>query len=278
MTSKILNLNGLHHHVTDQGHGEPVLFLHGFPDSSAIWRNQIPAFVAAGYRAIVPDLRGFGLTDAPPDVADYRVETVLGDLTAILDELGLKSAHVVSHDFGAIVGWHFAALHPQRVERFATLCVGHPNAFFEAGLQQLERFWYILLFQFKGLAEEALTRNDWDLFRQWLRNHRDSNQFIKDLSRPGRLTAALNWYRANLTPEALFGEPTRLANVKAPTLGIWSTGDDYLVENPLARSGLYVDSTWRYERVEASSHFVQVDQPKRVNELLIEHIAGTDRS
>jgi pimeloyl-ACP methyl ester carboxylesterase len=274
VAAKVIKANGLRHHVIDEGNGEPVLLLHGFPDSSLIWRHQIPALTRAGYRVIVPDLRGFGQTEAPAEVEDYRMEKILADVAAILDHLGLNATHLICHDWGAIVGWTFAALQPQRVNRFAALCVGHPNAFFAADIEQFERFWYILLFQFRGFAEEVLERDDWALFRAWLRNHPDGDQFIADLSRPGRLTAALDWYRANLSPKTLFGRPSPLPNVKAPTLGVWSTGDDYLVEAPLLNSGAYVDGSWRYERIEASSHFVQVDQPEQVNRLLLDHLAA----
>ncbi len=276
MAIRIVRANGLKHHVLDEGKGDPVLLLHGFPDSSAIWRHQVPALINAGFRTIVPDLRGFGQTDAPAHEEDYRLDKVLGDIAAILDELGLNKTHLVCHDWGAIVGWTFAALNPQRVDRFAALCVGHPNAFFAAGIQQFERFWYILLFQFRGLAEQVLMRNDWALFREWLRDHPDGDQFIADLSRPGRLTAALDWYRANLSPETLFGQPGPLPNVRSPTLAIWSTGDDYLVESPLLHSDRFVDGSWRYERIEAISHFVQVDQPAKVNHLLIEHLSASN--
>lgn len=276
MSIKNIEVNGLRHQLIDEGRGEAVVLLHGFPDSSAIWRRQIPELVSAGFRTIVPDLRGFGQTDAPARVEDYSLDKIISDVTGILDELGLETPHVVCHDWGAILGWTFAALHPHRVDRFAALCVGHPNAFFKGGIEQLKNFWYILLFQFRGLAEEVLQRDDWALFRQWLQDHPDSEQFIADLSRPGRLTAALNWYRANLSPETLFGRPASLPNVKSPTLAIWSTGDDYLVEGPLLNSHEYVDASWRYERVNAASHFVQVDEPDTVNRLLIEHLRTKD--
>lgn len=272
MKERFLNVNGIRHHVLDEGEGKPVLLLHGFPDSSAVWRHQIPALVAAGFRAIVPDLRGFGRTDAPVGQDEYRLEKTLQDVRGILDELGLEQPHLVCHDWGSIVGWHFAALDQSRVDRFVSLCVGHPNAFFAAGIQQLERFWYILLFQFRGLAEEALMRDDWALFRQWLRGHPDGDDFIADLSRPGRLTAALDWYRANLSAATLFGPHVAIPNIKAPTMVVWSTGDAYLTENPLLLSRQYVDGPFRYERVEALSHFVQLDRPAEINRLVVEHL------
>lgn len=276
MPAITVRANGLRHHVMDDGQGIPVLLLHGFPDSSTIWRKQLPALRHAGFRSIAPDLRGFGETDAPGNVEDYKLDKILSDVEAILDNLGVQRTHLVCHDWGAIVGWTFAALHPERVERLAALCVGHPNAFFSAGIDQWERFWYILLFQYRGFAEEVLTRNNWAMFRSWLQDHPDSEEFIANLSRPGRLTAALDWYRANLSAEKLFGQPEVLPNVTAPTLAIWSTGDRYLTETPLRASEEFVDGSWRYERLEADSHFVQVDAPDEVNRLLVEHLSSTN--
>ncbi len=276
MGARTIVANGLNHHVLDVGEGPPVLLLHGFPDSSEIWRHQVPALVAAGFRAVVPDLRGFGKTDIPDGLSGYALPRVLEDLVAILDQLDIARPHLVCHDWGAIVGWTFASTMSARVDRFAALCVGHPNAFFKGGIEQLKHFWYILLFHHEGLAEEALTRDDWALFRQWCQGHPDTDLFIADLARPGRLTAALNWYRVNLPAEVLFRPFAPLPKVRAPTLAIWSTGDDYLVEGPLLNSGEYVEGSWRYERIEAASHFVQVDEPAAVNRLILEHLRGTD--
>lgn len=272
MTGRKIEANGLRHHVVVEGEGPPVLLLHGFPDSSALWRHQIPEIARAGYRVIAPDLRGFGESDAPPRVEDYAIENTLADLNAILDALGEEKAHVFCHDWGALVGWMFATLHPERTLRFAPLCVGHPNVFFQAGVEQKEKSWYVLFFQLEGLAEEALRRDDWKLFRDLMRHHAEIDTFIRDLSRPGRLTAGLNWYRANAKPEVLFGPPWPLPKVKAPTMAIWSTGEDFLVEEQLSGSREWVESTWRYERVEARSHFLQLDSPEPVTKLLLEHL------
>jgi pimeloyl-ACP methyl ester carboxylesterase len=271
---RTIEANGLRHHVVVEGEGEAVLLLHGFPDSSALWRHQIPALARAGYRVIAPDLRGFGETDAPAGVEHYAIEHVLADLTGILDVLGVSKAHVCCHDWGALVGWMFATLHPDRTDRFAVLCVGHPNVFFQAGVEQKEKSWYVLLFQLVGLAEEVLRRDDWKLFRAFLRNHPETDAFIRDLSRPGRLTAGLDWYRANAKPEVLFGPPWPLPKVKSPTIAIWATGEHYLVEDQLARSREWVENTWRYELVEGATHFLQLDRPEEVTRLLLDHLRG----
>ena len=125
--------------VADVGEGEPVLLLHGFPDSSALWRHQVPALVGAGYRAIAPDLRGFGESDRPQDVGSYGVRRSVTDMLAVLDALAVERAHVVAHDWGAAVGWALAMTASERVDRLAVLSVGHPNGLRRPTIEQRER-------------------------------------------------------------------------------------------------------------------------------------------
>jgi pimeloyl-ACP methyl ester carboxylesterase len=258
--------------VQDEGEGPPVLLLHGFPDSSAVWRKQVPALVEAGFRAVAPDLRGFGESDRPDAVEDYTIRRSFVDMIMLLDELEIHRARVVGHDFGAGLAWVLAALAPERVERLAVLSVGHPNAFREPSLEQREKSWYMLFFQFRGVAEELLTRNDWKLFREWVRDAHDGDRYLADLSRPGALVAALNWYRANMSPHRELQERTPFPSVAAPTLGLWSSGDAFLLEDGMVRSSEFVTGPWRYERIEGASHWLQLDAPERVNELLLDFL------
>ena len=130
----------------------------------------------------------------------------------------------------------------------------------------------MLLFQFEGVAEQLLSRNDWKLARAWLRDNGDVDRYVSDLARPGALTAALNWYRANITPGRELEAPRDFPSVPAPTLGLWSTGDDYLTEEPMLRSADHVTGGWWYERIDGASHWLQLDVPQRINELLLEFL------
>ena len=258
--------------VLDEGEGRPVLLLHGFPDSHRLWRHQMRALTAAGMRAIAPDLRGFGESGRPDSVSDYGVTRSVADTVAVLDALEIERAHVVGHDWGAAVAWALASFVPERVERLVVMSVAHPAVFREPSLEQRQKSWYMLLFQFEDVAEELLERDDWALLRTWLRGNGEVEQYIADLSRPGALTAALNWYRASSHPRRELAPRRELPPVRAPTMGLWSTGDDYLVE-AMPRSADHVAGGFRYERIEDASHWLQLDQPERVNELLLDFLA-----
>lgn len=259
--------------VVDEGEGRPVLLLHGFPDSSRLWRHQLPVLVEAGMHAIAPDLRGFGQSDKPDAVEDYAITRSVADMVAVLDALGVERADVIGHDWGAGLAWTLAAFVPARVGKLVVMSVGHPNTLRERTIEQREKAWYQLLFQFTGVAEELLMRDDWKLFREFARGDGDLERYVADLSRPGALTAGLNWYRANAAPQRELETRPPFPAVAAPTLGLWSSGDNYLTEDRMLLSAEHVTGSWRYERIEDASHWMQLDAPERVNELLLEFLA-----
>jgi pimeloyl-ACP methyl ester carboxylesterase len=252
--------------------GRPVLLLHGFPDSGRLWSSQAGALSSAGYRVIVPDQRGYGQSDKPAEVDAYNIILLAADVAAILDQVGVEKAAIVGHDWGAAVGWTAASLAPDRVDRLVALSVGHPLAFGAAGFEQREKSWYMLLFQFEGIAEEWLTANDWANFRSW-GGHPDADAVIADLESSGSLTPGLNWYRANVHPRILVEPPPALPPVTVPTLGVWSSGDFALTEAQMAGSGQFVDADWRYLRIDGPGHWMQLEAPDEVNRLLLDYLA-----
>ena len=259
--------------VLDEGEGAAVLLLHGFPDSSQLWRHQIPALVGADMRAIAPDLRGFGESERPEGVEEYAIAYSVADMVAVLDALDIGRAHVVGHDWGAGLAWALAAYVSERVERLVVMSVGHPNVLRRPSIEQRKKGWYQLLFQFTGVAEALIQRDDWKLFREMLGSAQDEERYIADLSRPGALTAALNWYRANATPEQELERTRPFPAVGVPAMGIWSSGDAYLTEEGLLGSGDHVTGPWRYERIEGAGHWLQLDAPDRVNKLLLDFLS-----
>lgn len=268
---KNIPLGDLTFAVQDEGHGPAVVLLHGFPDSHLLWRNQAVALLNAGYRVIIPDLRGFGESSKPQEAERYGVLGLVGDVLGILDAVGVERAHVVGHDWGAALAWAMAAFVPDRVDHLTALSVGHPSAFRDAGFEQRQKSWYMLLFQFEGIAEQWLSADDFANFRAWA-HHPDADRVVADLGRPGALTAGLNWYRANLHPRTWIEPPLVFPQVQAPTMGVWSSGDFALDEKGMTGSDRYVDGTWRYERIEDAGHWMQLEAPDQVSALLVDFL------
>jgi pimeloyl-ACP methyl ester carboxylesterase len=276
-----LRVGELTFNLAECGEGPPVLFLHGFPDSWHLWRQQMSAVAQAGYRAIAPDLRGFGNSDRPGAVEEYSLPLLLGDVTGVLDELGLDRVSVISHDWGAVLAWAFASLVPDRVEKLVAVSMGHPEAFPAAGIKQKQLSWYTLWFQFPGVAEMALPEDDWAFFLEWSwggitrGSDVDAERQIADLSRPGALTAGLKWYRANVSPDSFHRTKTPFDHppVWCPTMGVWGTGDPSLSEAQMRGSEQFVAGPWRYERMEGADHWVPVHASGELNRLILDFLA-----
>jgi pimeloyl-ACP methyl ester carboxylesterase len=260
---------GIEYEVT--GEGRPVVLLHGFPDSGRLWRNQVPALADAGFQVIVPDLRGYGRSDKPAEVQAYALGTIVGDVAAVIGDAGAERAHVVGHDWGAGVAWALALFAPERVDHLVAMSVGHPATFRAGGFEQHEKSWYMLLFQFAGIAEEWLSADDWANFRAWS-EHPDADATIAALERNESLTPGLNYYRANVPPESYLRREFELPPVQAPTMGVWSSGDSALGEGQMTRSAAGVAGPWRYERVDGAAHWMQLEAPDAVNGLLVDFL------
>ena len=278
LVTRIVELADERFPVVDVGAGPPVLLLHGFPDSRFLWRHQVPVLSKAGYRVIAPDLRGLG--DAPRPTADraYRRPCLIADVLRLLDRLELDRVHLVGHDWGAALSWRIAGSYPDRVDRLVVLSVGAPTSPGWETIAQREKSWYFDFFCKPDIAEAALAADDWTLFREWSRGQGDQERYLKDLARPGALTAALNWYRGAFMPLEP-GEPPLPAlpagdKVKSRTLGVWSDGDPFLLEPQIAMSAAAVDAPWRYERVSGAGHWLMLDQPAALNRLLLQFLRG----
>jgi len=260
---------GIEYEVT--GEGRPVVLLHGFPDSGRLWRNQVPALVKAGFKVIVPDLRGYGGSDKPAEIEAYGMQSLVGDVLAVMGDAGVDKAHVVGHDWGAALAWAFATVAGERVDHLVALSVGHPATFRANGFEQHEKSGYMLLFQFAPVAEEWLSANDWANFRAWGR-HPDSDAVIATLEENGSLTPGLNYYRANIPPESYLQVGLALPPIQAPTMGVWSSGDFALTEAQMTGSQSSVAGPWRYERLDGPGHWMQLQDPDAVNRLLLDFL------
>jgi pimeloyl-ACP methyl ester carboxylesterase len=252
--------------------GELVVLLHGFPQSSAMWAPQLDALAAAGYRALAPDQRGYSARARPEGVERYRIDRLVGDVLAMADRLAVERFSVVGHDWGAMVAWHLAGRHPERVRTLTALSLPHPMAFAmalaSADGDQRSRSGYISFFQQEGTAEAALLAGGLGALLEWSGYPLDPAEITQRMSEPGALTAALNWYRAIDAGVAAVGRIT------VPTLYVWSTGDVALGREGAEATGSYVDGPYRFQVLEGITHWIAEEVPEVVNRLLLEHLGA----
>ncbi len=256
--------------------GEVVLLLHGFPQSGACWRWVWPTLVEAGYRTVAPDLRGSSPGARPQGVEAYRMPELVGDAVGILDALGVERAHVVGHDWGAAVAWQLAAHHPERVRTLTAVSVPHPVAFTEAlvtDADQRERSQYMRLFQQEeGKPERVLLEDGAERLRGFLQASlmgEEADRYVEQMQEPGRLTAALNWYRA-ARREDVEGFPP----VTVPTLYVWSDGDLALGRTAAEATGSHVQGPYRFVELPGVSHWVPEEASERLAAELLEHLSA----
>jgi pimeloyl-ACP methyl ester carboxylesterase len=253
-----VTVDGVETFYRDEGDGPAVLLLHGVPDSGDLWRHMVPRLHRAGYRTIVPDLRGFGRSARPAEVDCYRLPVVLGDVMAVLRRAQVRRAHVVGHDWGGQLAWLLAAVVPALVDHLVVIGAPHPAELWGAPVPQRERGWYVLLAQFDE-AEELVARDGFALLRALLRGGGDIDAYVRDLARPGALTSCLNWYRANYTPAFEVAPPPRLPPIAAPTLAISSPDDHFFVEDVIRSSGRHVRGPWQHHSIAGAGHWIPLD-------------------
>ena len=257
--------------TTVDGVGPTVVLLHGWPDTSAVWDEVAPTLVERGYRVAVPDLRGCGQSSKPGAVDDYSGLHLAGDVGAVIDALDVDRVSLVGHDWGASLGWICASFMPERIERLAVLQVGHPTAFFGAGIDQQIRSWYMLLFHHAGIAEAFLRKNDYEAIRAWVRHPR-AQQVIDELERDGQMSAHLRWYQANVAPDAFVVDPPVIPLIEAPVMGVWSSADMALGERQMITSSEFCVNGFRYERLEGHGHWLQLEVPDQISTLLLDFL------
>ncbi|HUR23060.1 MAG TPA: alpha/beta hydrolase [Acidimicrobiales bacterium] len=248
--------------------GEIVLLLHGFPQSAAMWQPQLEALAGAGYRAVAFDQRGYSPGARPTEVDQYRVGHLVDDALAVA---GPEPFHVVGHDWGAVVAWHLAAKHPERLRTLTALSVPHPLAFATAlaspGSDQRAQSSYVGFFRMTDVAEETLLGGGLEMMLKASAYPLDIGERVAAMSRPGALTGALNWYRA-----INFDVVRNVHGITVPTLYIWSTGDVALAREGAEATARHVEGPYRFEVLQGVSHWIPEEVPEELNRLLLEHI------
>lgn len=257
--------------------GELVLLLHGFPQTSASWRDQIAALAAAGFRAVAPDQRGYSPRARPVDLVAYALPELVGDVVGFAEALGAERFHLVGHDWGGAVAWHVAARHPVRLHTLAVVSTPHPEALRRAyrgelGGDQAERSGYIAFFR-EPDSQDRILENDAALFRLLFAGsgmpEGRERPYLEALGTPEALGAALNWYRA-----ASVADAEGLGPITTPTLYVWSTEDVALSAEAAEATAECVAGPYRFAVLEGVSHWIAEQAPDRLSELLVDHVSS----
>ena len=267
--------------VREEGAGPPVVLLHGFPESSYSWRHVMRALADSGFHAVAPDQRGYVRSDKPRGIAAYRVERLVADVIGLLDALGLARATLVGHDWGAVVAWSVAALHPSRVERLVVMNGPHPQRMRTLLLTDPAQLWrskYMLFFQLPWWPEHVGRRDDFAAraflglaSRREVFDGETLAYYRAAHREPGAATGMLNWYRAAFW----YGIPV-LPRVTCPVLCIW--GDDDRALGVRFTEGLERYATdVRVAHLAGVGHWVQQEAHAEVSALLLAELGAESK-
>lgn len=254
--------------------GPLVLLLHGFPEFWLGWRYQIKFLADAGYRVLVPDQRGYNLSDKPEGVAAYRLDELAADALGLIDAHAREDAFLVGHDWGAAVAWWVAARYPQKIDRLIIINVPHPAVLqrtLRRSLKQIFKSWYILFFQLPKIPETVLRLQNWRPLAETLRRSSRPGTFTETelasyreaWSQPGAMTAMLNWYRALVR---YMPQPAPNPRVTVPTLLLWGA-NDVALSRKMAQSSIDLCDEGGLVLFENATHWVQHEEPHLVNGL-----------
>jgi epoxide hydrolase 4 len=267
--------------------GRLVLLLHGFPELARSWRSQLPALAAAGFRAVAPDLRGYGQTERR---GPYDTATLAADVAGLVHALGRRRADVVAHDWGGVIGWSAAARHPEVVERLAVLNAPPLPALAAEVLRnprQARRSAYVGFFQLPVLPERRLTRDRAAAVARAIRggSHvreawppEELEPYRAAFSDPAAASAALAYYRSAVRCLRTERRAARRSPIAAPVLVLWGLRDRFLGLGTVAparlRPYLAPGNVPELYVHEDAGHFLQNEAPGWVNERLL-HWLGT---
>ena len=286
-TNKIwVRANGIRFEVLTAGDGNRLaLCLHGFPEQAYSWRYQMALLAQLGYRVWAPNLRGYGGSDAPREKTAYRLETLVNDVAGLIQVSGAQETLLVGHDWGGVLAWLIAMDRPSMINRLIILNLPHPACFLREVKRpvQFAKSWYVLLFQIPWLPEFLLGAfRAWGVGEMIRRSARDRSRFPdetlavyrENASRPGGLTAMLNWYRASLQLGG-WGKLERKCypTIETPTLFLWGDADAALSLRTTRGTEKYV-SNLTFRVLDGVSHWIQQEAAEEVNLMITAWLRG----
>ncbi len=241
----------------DEGN-EAIILLHGFPETSVMWSRLMDQLSSKGYYCLAPDLRGYSANACPKGVKNYKLQNLSEDILQIADKAGITKFHLIGHDWGAIIGWDLVYNNPQRIFSWSALSVPHLKAFakaFRTDPEQKKRSRYIGLFKLPIIAEIMLRRNDFRGFRKlWKHSSQEEvEEYLLVFRRKKSLTAALNYYRANIGK----GKAPPTGDITTPTLYIWGNRDLALSRTAAEGNSKYMKGDYTFLEVNGGHWLIQ---------------------
>ena len=277
LRERYIETNGIKLHVMESGpaDGPMVLFLHGFPEFWYAWRNQIDYFADKGYLVVIPDQRGYNLSDKPKGIASYKIDELAKDMVGIIDFYKRDQIFLVGHDWGAAVSWWLALKYPERIKRLVIMNVPHPLVMAKhmfGNQKQMEKSWYIFYFQIPGAVERFAAANNY----QWPVN------LLVETSRPGTFTpealekyreafmqpeaftSMVNWYRAAIQARSV---PPADFKIKMPILVLWGVNDVAIIPEQADESMAFCENG-RLVKFETCSHWIEHEEAATINPMI----------
>ncbi|MDX2546809.1 alpha/beta fold hydrolase [Streptomyces sp. WI04-05B] len=250
--------------------GRPVLLLHGFPHTAIVWEEQLTALGDQGFRAVAPDTRGYSPGVRPLHAGAYGVNDLVGDVLAVADALAWDRFDLVGHDWGGAIAWWTAARHPERLRTLTAVSTPHPSALGEAHStdedqrrrSQYQQDWRSADTEARFLADDATFLRS---LYQGKVPARHVDAYVRRLSEPGALSAALNYYRAD-RPDAAVGK------IQTPTLYVWGTEDVALGSTAAHATENWVNGPYSFHALQGISHWVPDEAPEALTSLIITHL------
>ncbi|HEY8562869.1 MAG TPA: alpha/beta hydrolase [Pyrinomonadaceae bacterium] len=277
-------IGGVRLHYAKAGEGERlVVLLHGFPEFWYSWRHQLAA-LGDEFTVVAPDLRGYNWSDKPPYISNYKIENSVDDVLGLIRHFGRERAAIVGHDWGAAIGWAIGENHPESVSKLVCLQVPPPSVWLKnLSWRQALASSYMLFFQIPVLPEWLVSRDDYALLARSMKrlttdasifSDEDLARYKESWSEPGALTAAINYYRANLADKIL---PGRVGEgIKVPTLFIYGEKDPAILPETVRNVKAAIDARYEEMRVPDAGHFVHQEAAEAVNDTLREFLSGSE--
>lgn len=273
----------LHAAVAGVDGGKLVILLHGFPEFWYGWNHQIDFLANSGYHVIVPDQRGYNLSDKPKKVSDYNLDVLTADIVGLIEKFGQKGAIIIGHDWGGVVAWRLATQYETILEKLVIINMPHPlimRKSLRKNRIQRRKSRYVFFYQLPWLPEWKLSKDNYRYLTRALTasskkgtfNDEDLKHYLESWSQPQALTSMINWYRAALRSKL---RPAKSNQISVPTLLIWGAQDIFLGRE-LAQPSIDFCVNGQLSFVDNATHWIHHEQPELVNDLILNFLQDSN--